>query len=29
MMAPKELYPKLLQAGQAADLHPGFNQRVV
>ena len=29
-MAPSELYPKLLQAKQAADLHtPGFNQRVV
>ncbi|MFZ5547426.1 MAG: PLP-dependent aminotransferase family protein [Pseudomonadota bacterium] len=28
--APTELYPKLLQAKQAADLHtPGFNQRVV
>ena len=28
--APKPLYPKLLQAKQAADLHtPGFNQRVV
>jgi 2-aminoadipate transaminase len=28
--APAELYPKLLQAKQAADLHtPGFNQRVV
>ncbi|MEJ6005032.1 PLP-dependent aminotransferase family protein [Paucibacter sp. AS339] len=30
MIAPNELYPKLLQAKQAADLHtPGFNQRVV
>ena len=30
MIAPDELYPKLLQAKQAADLHtPGFNQRVV
>lgn len=30
MIAPAELYPKLLQAKQAADLHtPGFNQRVV
>jgi len=30
IIAPKELYPKLLQAKQAADLHtPGFNQRVV
>lgn len=30
MIAPSELYPKLLQAKQAADLHtPGFNQRVV
>ena len=29
-MAPPALYPKLLQAKQAADLHtPGFNQRVV
>lgn len=29
-IAPKTLYPKLLQAKQAADLHtPGFNQRVV
>ncbi len=29
-MAPKTLYPKLLQAKQAADLHtPSFNQRVV
>jgi 2-aminoadipate transaminase len=28
--APKPLFPKLLQAKQAADLHsPGFNQRVV
>ena len=30
IIAPAELYPKLLQAKQAADLHtPGFNQRVV
>ena len=30
VIAPPELYPKLLQAKQAADLHtPGFNQRVV
>lgn len=30
MIAPKAIYPKLLQAKQAADLHtPGFNQRVV
>ena len=30
LVAPKVLYPKLLQAKQAADLHtPGFNQRVV
>ncbi|MFG6441925.1 PLP-dependent aminotransferase family protein [Roseateles sp. LKC17W] len=30
LIAPRELYPKLLQAKQAADLHtPGFNQRVV
>jgi len=30
LVAPRELYPKLLQAKQAADLHtPGFNQRVV
>jgi 2-aminoadipate transaminase len=30
VVAPKTLYPKLLQAKQAADLHtPGFNQRVV
>jgi len=30
LVAPKPLYPKLLQAKQAADLHtPGFNQRVV
>jgi len=29
VVAPAELYPKLLQAKQAADLHtPGFNQRV-
>lgn len=29
MVAPKSIYPKLLQAKQAADLHsPGFNQRV-
>jgi 2-aminoadipate transaminase len=30
LVAPKTLYPKLLQAKQAADLHtPGFNQRMV
>ena len=30
MIAPPALFPKLLQAKQAADLHtPGFNQRVV
>jgi 2-aminoadipate transaminase len=30
LVAPTALYPKLLQAKQAADLHtPGFNQRVV
>jgi 2-aminoadipate transaminase len=30
LIAPRPLYPKLLQAKQAADLHtPGFNQRVV
>ena len=30
VIAPRELFPKLLQAKQAADLHtPGFNQRVV
>jgi 2-aminoadipate transaminase len=30
LVAPRPLYPKLLQAKQAADLHtPGFNQRVV
>ncbi|VWX58346.1 2-aminoadipate transaminase [Burkholderiales bacterium 8X] len=30
MVAPKALFPKLLQAKQAADLHsPGFNQRMV
>lgn len=30
LIAPTEIYPKLLQAKQAADLHtPGFNQRVV
>ena len=30
LIAPAEIYPKLLQAKQAADLHtPGFNQRVV
>ncbi len=30
MVAPKILYPKLLQAKQAADLHsPGFNQRMI
>ena len=29
LVAPKNLYPKLLQAKQAADLHsPGFNQRM-
>jgi 2-aminoadipate transaminase len=29
LVAPKALYPKLLQAKQAADLHtPGFNQRI-
>jgi 2-aminoadipate transaminase len=29
VVAPRQLYPKLLQAKQAADLHtPGFNQRV-
>jgi len=29
IVAPRELFPKLLQAKQAADLHtPGFNQRV-
>jgi len=29
MVAPRALYPKLLQAKQAADLHsPGFNQRI-
>jgi 2-aminoadipate transaminase len=29
LVAPKTLYPKLLQAKQAADLHsPGFNQRM-
>jgi 2-aminoadipate transaminase len=29
VVAPKSLYPKLLQSKQAADLHtPGFNQRV-
>ena len=29
VIAPPELYPKLLQAKQAADLHtPGFNQRI-
>ncbi|MCM2251110.1 MAG: PLP-dependent aminotransferase family protein [Ramlibacter sp.] len=29
LVAPKALYPKLLQAKQAADLHsPGFNQRM-
>ena len=29
LVAPKPLYPKLLQAKQAADLHtPGFNQRI-
>ena len=30
LVAPAELFPKLLQAKQAADLHtPGFNQRIV
>jgi 2-aminoadipate transaminase len=30
MVAPASIYPKLLQAKQAADLHsPGFNQRLV
>jgi 2-aminoadipate transaminase len=30
LVAPKAVYPKLLQAKQAADLHsPGFNQRVI
>ena len=30
MVAPRALYPKLLQAKQAADLHsPGFNQRMI
>ncbi len=30
VLAPKALFPKLLQAKQAADLHtPGFNQRIV
>ncbi|RZA15081.1 MAG: PLP-dependent aminotransferase family protein [Lysobacteraceae bacterium] len=30
MVAPADVYPKLLQAKQAADLHsPGFNQRMV
>ncbi len=30
VIAPRALYPKLLQAKQAADLHtPGFNQRIV
>jgi 2-aminoadipate transaminase len=30
VVAPKALFPKLLQAKQAADLHtPGFNQRIV
>ena len=30
LVAPKTVFPKLLQAKQAADLHsPGFNQRVV
>lgn len=30
VIAPPELFPKLLQAKQAADLHtPGFNQRIV
>lgn len=30
LVAPRQLFPKLLQAKQAADLHtPGFNQRIV
>ena len=30
LVAPKAIYPKLLQAKQAADLHsPGFNQRMI
>ena len=30
IVAPKGMYPKLLQAKQAADLHsPGFNQRMI
>jgi len=30
IVAPKTVYPKLLQAKQAADLHsPGFNQRII
>src|SRR5205085_4283864 len=30
VVAPREVFPKLLQAKQAADLHsPGFNQRIV
>ena len=30
VVAPKAMYPKLLQAKQAADLHsPGFNQRMI
>src|SRR5690606_25779278 len=30
LVAPHEVFPKLLQAKQAADLHtPGFNQRMV
>ena len=30
IVAPKAMYPKLLQAKQAADLHsPGFNQRMI
>ncbi len=30
IVAPKAIYPKLLQAKQAADLHsPGFNQRII
>jgi len=30
LVAPKAVYPKLLQAKQAADLHsPGFNQRMI
>ena len=30
LVTPKAVYPKLLQAKQAADLHsPGFNQRMI